>query len=150
MTICMSARLPHRKAHQLTWRNIAQVLGIILSLSVSGSIFQNEAILKLTAALPNASVQQVSQLITGASGSFYNSLPEDERALVVVQVTEAIRDSFYYLVVVTAVGFISCLFLSVGLLFIAIPSALNSDLVLTLSVCSQRKKLFLEGGAVAS
>ncbi|UKZ66001.1 uncharacterized protein TrAtP1_007184 [Trichoderma atroviride] len=104
---------------------IAQVLGIILALSVSGSVFQNMALTYLAAALPDARRDEISQLVTGTSGSFYKSLDTAQKLLVVEQVTAAIRDSFYYLVGITAIGFITSLFMS-------------------------RRKLFIEsGGAVA-
>ncbi|EHK39352.1 hypothetical protein TRIATDRAFT_231166 [Trichoderma atroviride IMI 206040] len=93
---------------------IAQVLGIILALSVSGSVFQNMALTYLAAALPDARRDEISQLVTGTSGSFYKSLDTAQKLLVVEQVTAAIRDSFYYLVGITAIGFITSLFMSVS------------------------------------
>ncbi|KAB5572498.1 major facilitator superfamily domain-containing protein [Coniochaeta sp. 2T2.1] len=91
---------------------IAQVLGIILSLSVSGSVFTNRAIEKITAALPDIPAHEIAALITGASGQLYKCLSESDRALVVSQITSAISEAFYYLVCITAIGFISSLFLS--------------------------------------
>ncbi|KUI70046.1 hypothetical protein VM1G_04716 [Cytospora mali] len=96
---------------------ISQVLGIIVALSVSGSIFQNMALSYLSSALPHAAMSELSQLVTGTSGAFYKSLDPDEKHLVVQQVTAAIRDSFYYPCGVTAIGFITSLFLSRKKLF---------------------------------
>lgn len=90
------------------------MLGIIVALSISGSVFQNMALRYLTSALPGASMSELGQLVTGTSGAFYKSLGPDEKYLVVQQVTAAIRDSFYYLCGVTAIGFITSLFLSVS------------------------------------
>lgn len=50
---------------------------------------------------------EISQLVTETSGSFYKSLDTARKLLVVKQVTVAIRDSFYYLVGITAFGFIT-------------------------------------------
>lgn len=94
-------------------RKTAQVLGIIVALSISGSMFQNMALRYLSSALPEASISELGQLVTGTSGEFYQGLGSAEKHLVVEQVTAAIRDSFYYLCGVTAIGFISSLFLSV-------------------------------------
>jgi hypothetical protein len=91
-----------------------QVLGIILSLAVSGSVFTNRAIDKITTALPNIPAEKVGELITGASGHFYKSLTEADRAVVVAQITSAISEAFYYLVGITALGLITSLFLSVS------------------------------------
>lgn len=95
-------------------RKTAQVLGIIVALSISGSVFQNMALRYLSSALPEANISELAQLVTGTSGTFYKGLGSAEKYLVVVQVTAAIRDSFYYLCGVTAIGFISSLFLSVS------------------------------------
>ncbi len=89
------------------------MLGIILSLAVSGSVFTNRAIEKITAALPELPADKIAELITGASGHFYKSLSDSDRVVVVVQITSAISEAFYYLVGITALGFITSLFLSV-------------------------------------
>ena len=85
-----------------------------MALSVSGSIFQNMALKYLASALPHAATSELSQLITGTSGAFYKSLNPAEKRMVVEQVTAAIRDIFYYLCGVTAIGFITSTFLSVS------------------------------------
>ncbi|OIW32212.1 MFS general substrate transporter, partial [Coniochaeta ligniaria NRRL 30616] len=92
---------------------VGQVLGIILSLAVSGSVFTNRAIEKITTALPELPADKITELITGASGHFYKSLSDSDRAVVVVQITSAISEAFYYLVGITAIGFITSLCLSV-------------------------------------
>lgn len=114
MTICKcsnSSRI--RKRINKYWYT-AQVLGIIVALSISGSVFQNMALGYLASALPEASMSELGQLVTGTSGSFYKSLGPNEKYLVVQQVTAAIRDSFYYLCGVTAIGLITSVFLSVS------------------------------------
>lgn len=113
MTICKYANL-HNLGNILTQWQTAQVLGIIVALSISGSVFQNMALKYLAAALPEAATSELGQLVTGTSGAFYKSLSQDEKYLVVQQVTAAIRDSFYYLCGVTAIGFITSLLLSVS------------------------------------
>lgn len=68
----------------------------------------------LASAMPEATILELGQLVTGTSGAFYKSLGPHEKHLVVQQVTAAIRDSFYYLCGVTTIGFITSLFLSVS------------------------------------
>ncbi len=72
------------------------------------------ALTYLASALPEDAASELGQLVTGTSGAFYKSLGPDEKHLVVQQVTAAIRDSFYYLCGVTAIGFITSLFLNVS------------------------------------
>lgn len=100
------------------YQKSAQVLGIIVALSISGSVFQNMALKYLASALPQATAFELGQLVTGTSGAFYKSLGPAEKHLVVQQVTAAIRDSFYYLCGVTALGFITSLSLSVSSLYL--------------------------------
>ncbi|KAL2194194.1 major facilitator superfamily domain-containing protein [Corynascus similis CBS 632.67] len=94
---------------------VVQVLGIILTLSVSGSIFTNRAISRITLALPRITETEATALITGASGALYNGLSDEDRAEVVRQIMSAISEAFYYLVAITAIGFIASLFLSVSI-----------------------------------
>lgn len=131
--------------------NLGQVLGIILSLSVSGSVFTNRAIGGIALALPDLPKDELTKLITGASGHFYQSLTDGERAVVVGQITEAIKESFCYLVGITAIGFTTSLFLSVS-----ISPSYKQLYIATFRICLlihllvfQPRKLFLSGGAAA-
>jgi len=91
------------------------VLGIILTLSVSGSIFTNRAISRITLTLPRITENEATALITGASGALYNGLSDEDRAEVIRQIMSAISEAYYYLVAITAIGFIASLFLSVSI-----------------------------------
>jgi hypothetical protein len=98
-------------------------------------------------ALPNIPANQISELITGASGHVYRSLSAGDRDVVVVQIMSAISEAFYYLVAITAIGFITSLSLSVSI------SPLNVKaycMVVNSASLLQPKKLFLSGGAVAA
>ncbi|RYP50673.1 hypothetical protein DL769_010922 [Monosporascus sp. CRB-8-3] len=110
---------PSELSNVVSVMTVAQVLGIIFSLAISGSIFQNQSIKYIAAAMPNVPEDELAQLITGASGAFYQNLSDSDQALVVEQIMNAIRGSFYYLVGSTALGFITSLFLSPKKLFIS-------------------------------
>ncbi|RYP73829.1 hypothetical protein DL771_003407 [Monosporascus sp. 5C6A] len=79
----------------------------VVSVMTVGSIFQNQSIRYIAAAMPNVPEDELAQLITGASGAFYQNLNDSDQALVVEQIMNAIRESFYYLVGSTALGFIA-------------------------------------------
>jgi hypothetical protein len=96
---------------------------------VSGSVFTNRAILKVAAALPHIPASEIAELITGASGHFYKNLSDGDREEVVAQIMGAISESFYYLVAITAVGFLTSLLLSVSI--VPSPSPTRSDTWLT-------------------
>lgn len=98
----------------MTDTRVAQIIGITFALAIPGSIFQNKAMQNIAAVLPDIPKENLGELITGASGKFYQSLSESDQLLVVDQVTAAISEAFYYLVGATAIGFITSFFLSVS------------------------------------
>ncbi|KAI1387734.1 major facilitator superfamily domain-containing protein [Hypoxylon trugodes] len=114
---------PSEISNVVSVMTIAQIVGIIFALAIPGSIFQNKAILYIASVLPNTPRSDLTQLVTGISGAYYKSLSDSDRALVVDQITRAIREAFYYLVGTTAIGFITSLFLSPKKLFDVKPSA---------------------------
>lgn len=85
-----------------------------MALAVSGSVYENKALEYLAGILPNSPRSDLEQLLTGTSGSFYDSLSSSVKDQVVQQVTYAIRETFYYMLVSTALGLIMSLFLSVS------------------------------------
>ncbi|KAF3075038.1 hypothetical protein CFAM422_003141 [Trichoderma lentiforme] len=93
-------------------RALRNAFHVIVAVSVSGSVFQNLAPTYQATASPYARKDEINQPATGTIGSFYKRLNTAHKVLVVEQVTEAIRDSFYYLINITSVGFITSLFLS--------------------------------------
>lgn len=70
--------------------------------------------MRITSALPKIPRSEATALITGASGHFYENLDESDRVVVVREIMSAISEAFYYLVAITAIGFITSLFLSVS------------------------------------
>jgi hypothetical protein len=101
---------------------------------------------RIASALPHIPEAGIAELITGASGHFYKSLSESDRAVVITQIMGAISEAFYYLVAITAIGFITSLFLSVSIPQQRYPDAWSGADSLFL----QPRKLFLSGGAAAA
>ncbi|KAL2171413.1 hypothetical protein VTG60DRAFT_3056 [Thermothelomyces hinnuleus] len=114
---------PPEVSNVVSVMTVVQVLGIILTLSVSGSVFTNRAIMRIISALPKIPRSEATALITGASGHFYESLNDSDRAVVVREIMSAISEAFYYLVAITAIGFITSLFLSRRKLFVSAGAA---------------------------
>ena len=69
----------------------AQRLGLTFGLSISGSIFVNEALKGLTHALPNEPRAQLLSGITGTSGELLGSLSRANRLVAVDTLTGALR-----------------------------------------------------------
>lgn len=85
-----------------------------MALAVSGSVYENKALDYLAEILPSSPRSDLEQLLTGTSGSFYDGLSSGVKDQVVQQVTYAIRETFYYMLVSTALGLVMSLFLSVS------------------------------------
>ena len=60
---------------------------MILFLSVCGSTFQNTAVRRIAAVLPDACDAQITQLVAGTSSAAYGALSETEQQLVIPEVT---------------------------------------------------------------
>lgn len=92
----------------------AQVLGGAVSLSVTGAIFGNLAVQKISAALPNIPREVIVHMTTGTSNPQFRSLSDSLKEKVIEQVTDTIRYTFAFLVASAALGFILSIFLSVS------------------------------------
>lgn len=73
---------------------IAQIGGIGLGLSISGAVFINKATAGLSALLPGVSRADLQLAISGTSGTFFESLPEDVRSKAIEAIVLAMRNVF--------------------------------------------------------
>ncbi|RFN54547.1 major facilitator superfamily domain, general substrate transporter [Fusarium flagelliforme] len=85
---------------------IAQNFGMVLFLSLCGTIFQNTAIAEVGKALPDLPKDQVSELIAGTSSHAFQSLSQREKSIVVTSITAAIRCVWLLFMVAAAVSFV--------------------------------------------
>jgi hypothetical protein len=95
-------------------KQIAQVSGILAALCVTGSIFQNVVLHKVSAVLPGYSRSDIVHLTTGTSSSLFQDLSPELKQGVIAQVTDSIRDVFVYVLAVSSLGFVLSLTLSVS------------------------------------
>jgi hypothetical protein len=70
---------------------VAQLLGITLGLSISGAIFVNLALKGLQVVLPEVPRSQLQSALTGTSGGFFNSLPENTQLLALNALVNALK-----------------------------------------------------------
>ncbi|RYP69281.1 hypothetical protein DL769_005302 [Monosporascus sp. CRB-8-3] len=99
---------------------VAQNLGAVTFLGISGSVFQNIAVARLSELLPNVSDDEVLQLTTGIHSTIYEGLDTNIQPAVIEQVTAAISNTFGILVAGSALGFIGSLFLGVSIRIFAL------------------------------
>lgn len=92
---------------------IAQLGGMTLGLSISGAVFINTAQQSLTKALPNIPIDQISQLVAGASNKVMKSLSEELRIVVFEVIVSSWQKVFIGVYVGAAVSFVASIFMNV-------------------------------------
>lgn len=100
----------------------AQTGGIALGLSLAGAVFVNLAVGGLTAILPGVSRSELQLAVSGTSGDYFLSLPQEQQT----QAVDAIVDSLAKVFILVYVGAAVTLILS--LLFTVKTLSLPNDL----------------------
>jgi hypothetical protein len=109
------AKVPHeRMADSAGFISLAQNLGIVLALAISGSIFQNKAVDGLLPILPGIPVDSVRGAIAGTSSSVLQQLPADIRLKVLDVIISAIGATYILVIVAGAMTIVGSLFMSVS------------------------------------
>ncbi|KAI8649905.1 MFS domain-containing protein [Fusarium sp. Ph1] len=104
---------------------IAQNMGMVLFLSVCGTVFQNTAIKEAGQALPHLSSDEIAELVAGTSSKAFQSLSPSEKSTVVMNITSAIRSVWLLFLVAAALSFALSLPLAVS------PSSKSAVIQLT-------------------
>lgn len=115
---------PSQVAPATAFIGCGQLVGIVLALTISNTIFINQATVKIGAILPDVPRGLIQLAITGASGDFFTTLEASAREAVL----KAIVSSISYAYVMTMSG---------------------SALAVVLSLFMKREKLFVAPGAAA-
>jgi len=79
---------------------LAQNLGIVLALAISGSIFQNKALAGLEKILPNEPTSVLRDAITGAGSAVFDNLPLATELQILSTILKAM--SYTYILVIVA------------------------------------------------
>lgn len=94
--------------------SVGQDVGIVILLSVAGSIYQNKAALRLKAALPNISPADLETIASGTANPVYDSLDESDRSSVIAAIVASINDVFVVVIAAAAVCCVLAVFLGVS------------------------------------
>ncbi|KAI8650581.1 MFS domain-containing protein [Fusarium keratoplasticum] len=92
-------------ANAVAAMTIAQNMGMVLFLSVCGTVFQNTAIKEVGQALPQLSPDEIAELVAGTSSKAFQSLSPSERSTVITNITSAIRNVWLLFLVAAALSF---------------------------------------------
>lgn len=88
---------------------------MVLFLALCGSVFQNIAIQKIQTVLPGALPTEISQLVAGTSSSAFQALNDTDRALVIPQITDALKNIWLLFTAAAALSFLLSLPLVVNI-----------------------------------
>ncbi|KAI9785099.1 MAG: hypothetical protein M1816_000510 [Peltula sp. TS41687] len=83
---------PEEIINAVGFMSVAQDMGIVVLLAIAGTIYQNIAIQKIQQVLPGTPGATVQAVITGTSNPAFQSLAENARIRVVIQITSAMRN----------------------------------------------------------
>lgn len=92
-------------------------MGIVVSLAIAGSIFQNRAVANVVRVLPNVDTDQLRSAITGTDSAYFTSLGSMERIKVVEGIVKALSDVYIVVMVAGAVVVLLAIFLPKNKLF---------------------------------
>ncbi|PVH86320.1 MFS transporter [Cadophora sp. DSE1049] len=85
---------------------IAQTIGLVTFLSISGTVYQNIAIKKLSLVLRSFSKDEILDLTTGTSSAAYEALSVEEQEVVIPQIMVAMSNVWMFFLVAAALSFV--------------------------------------------
>ena len=92
-------------------------MGIVISLAIAGSIFQNRAVANVVRVLPGVDNARLRSAITGTDSAYFASLASTERTQVVDGIVKALSDVYVVVMVAGAVVVVLAIFLPKNKLF---------------------------------
>lgn len=93
---------------------LAQNLGIVLALAISGAVFQNKALGQLQPLLPNVSRNKLRGAISGTDSELLHQLSGSMREKVLHAVVEAMAQTYYLVVAAGVLAIVGSLFMKVN------------------------------------
>lgn len=108
------ARVPASRASDAApFIALAQNLGIVLALAISGAVFQNQALDELQKLLPQMSRNQLRGAITGSNSSIFKQISAANRERALRAVVGAMSRTYYLTVAAGALAVVGSLFMKV-------------------------------------
>ncbi|KAJ5177213.1 uncharacterized protein N7482_003090 [Penicillium canariense] len=114
---------PARAADATSYMSLAQNMGIMLALAISGAVFQNKAIDELQTLLPHLTRVELRGALAGTNSGVLQHLPDHTRAQVLHAIVDAMSRTYFLVVTAGAMAIIGSLFMKRERIFIQ-PSAL--------------------------
>jgi hypothetical protein len=96
---------------------IAQDLGMVLFLAISGSLFLNVAVDKAGKFLPEVTTAEIGNLIAGSSSMAFQALSDAEKALIIPEIASAMTSVWAFFLAAAALCVVCSIPLLVGGLY---------------------------------
>lgn len=109
---------PSKVAQSTAFIGCGQIGGIALGLTISNSIFINQATSKISAVMPDADKDLIQMAISGAGGPFFKSLSATEQVAVQRALVSTIGNIYFMLVAAGALTVVLSLFMKREKLFV--------------------------------
>jgi hypothetical protein len=106
---------PSRETDASSFIALAQNLGIVLALAVSGTVFQNKALDELQKILPSLPRGALRGAISGSNSDILKHLPVETKAKVLHAVVDAMSRTYYLVVAAGALTIVGSIFMKVSL-----------------------------------
>ncbi|CAN9226040.1 unnamed protein product [Alternaria alternata] len=94
----------HDIANAISAMAIAQDLGMVCFLAISGSLFHNIAVEKVGKALPEVASAEIGNLIAGSSSKAFRGLSEAEKSLVIPEIASAMSSVWTFFLAAAALS----------------------------------------------
>lgn len=122
---------PSRETDASSFIALAQNLGIVLALAISGAVFQNKALDELQKILPSLSRGALRGAISGSNSDILKHLPVETKAKVLHAVVDAMSRTYYLVVAAGALTIVGSFFMKVSLSTLAIKGIADTVIART-------------------
>jgi hypothetical protein len=103
-----------RQTDATSFMSLAQNLGIMLALAISGAVFQNKAIDKLQRIFPHLSRNDLRGAISGNDSGILQRLDDATRAKALHAIVDSLSRTYFLVVTAGAMAVIGSLFMKVS------------------------------------
>ncbi|KAJ5664907.1 uncharacterized protein N7477_007355 [Penicillium maclennaniae] len=114
---------PSREPDASSFIALAQNLGIVLALAISGAVFQNKAIDELQKILPHLPRDVLRGAISGSNSAVLKQIPADTKVKILHAVVDAMSRTYYLVVGAGALTIIGSLFMKRERIFMQAAAA---------------------------
>jgi len=113
-------KVPKEQVGQaIAFLSTGQLIGVVVNLTICGTVMLNTAISGLTNLLPDVSPEVIESIVAGTAGEIFQTLPPDVRTLALNLIVNAINKVYIVTLTAASVGFVCSLLLKHDRIFVA-------------------------------